>query len=53
MFFNIFPLRAPASWVKDVPWNRWKGGGEADGHIPDEKAVDVEVGSERNRMPKW
>ena len=31
------------NWVKNVPWNKWKGDGDADGDIPEEKAVEPEA----------
>ena len=38
------------SWVKNVPWNLYANHAEADGDIPEDKAVDVETeaGPERN-----
>ena len=30
-------------WVKNVPWNRYKDRQDADGDIPEEKAVELEA----------
>ena len=28
------------NWVKNVPWNKWKGDEDADGEIPEEKMAE-------------
>jgi hypothetical protein len=40
---------ASVKWVKNVPWNLYKDHPDADGDIPEEKAVDAEPGRERRQ----
>ncbi len=39
-------------WVRHVPWNRYKDHEDADGDIPDEKAVEIEVKESREGQIK-